>query len=69
MSADVLAPAPATTAATAAGFRTAHPSVSVLIATAGRPEMLREAVRAIVEQDYLNGESFRMDGDLRMAPR
>ena len=52
MSADVLAPAPATTAATAAGFRTAHPSVSVLIATAGRPEMLREAVRAIVEQDY-----------------
>lgn len=45
MSADALAPA-----ATAAS--TAHPSVSVLVATAGRPQMLRDAVRAIVEQDY-----------------
>ena len=24
---------------------------------------------AIVEHDYLNGESIRMDGALRMAPR
>lgn len=46
MSTDTLAPSPAAAGATG------HPSVSVLIATAGRPEMLRDAVRSIVEQDY-----------------
>ncbi|MCJ8506127.1 glycosyltransferase family 2 protein [Kocuria flava] len=54
MSADLIAPssAPTTAPRTAAGFASDQPSVSVLIATAGRPKMLREAVRAIVEQDY-----------------
>ncbi|MFI7579589.1 glycosyltransferase [Kocuria kalidii] len=47
MSIDALIPSPA-----AAGTSTGHPSVSVLIATAGRPRMLRDAVRSIVEQDY-----------------
>ena len=35
----------------------------------GRPSDYAQPAGAIVEQDYLNGESFRMDGALRMAPR
>src|SRR5699024_10360149 len=35
----------------------------------GRPSDYAQLAGAIVEQDYLNGESFRMDGALRMAPR
>ena len=35
----------------------------------GRPSDYAALANAIVEQDYLNGESFRMDGALRMAPR
>ena len=35
----------------------------------GRPSDYAQLANAIVEQDYLNGESFRMDGALRMAPR
>lgn len=35
----------------------------------GRPEEYAQLVMAIVDHDYLNGETFRMDGALRMAPR
>ena len=35
----------------------------------GRPSDYAQLANAIVEQDYLNGESFPMDGALRMAPR
>jgi NAD(P)-dependent dehydrogenase (short-subunit alcohol dehydrogenase family) len=34
-----------------------------------RPEEYAQLVQAIVEHDYLNGETIRMDGALRMAPR
>jgi NAD(P)-dependent dehydrogenase (short-subunit alcohol dehydrogenase family) len=34
-----------------------------------RPEEYAQLVLAIVEHDYLNGETIRMDGALRMAPR
>lgn len=35
----------------------------------GRPEEYAQLAQAIVEHDYLNGETIRMDGALRMAPR
>ena len=35
----------------------------------GRAEEYASLVAMIVEHDYLNGESIRMDGALRMAPR
>jgi NAD(P)-dependent dehydrogenase (short-subunit alcohol dehydrogenase family) len=35
----------------------------------GRPEEYAQLVTAIVDNDYLNGETIRMDGALRMAPR
>src|SRR5699024_3405352 len=35
----------------------------------GRPSDYAQLAGAIAEQDYINGESFRMDGALRMAPR
>jgi NAD(P)-dependent dehydrogenase (short-subunit alcohol dehydrogenase family) len=34
-----------------------------------QPEEYADLVAFIVEHDYLNGETFRMDGALRMAPR
>ncbi len=34
-----------------------------------RPEEYAQLVTMIVEHDYLNGETIRMDGALRMAPR
>ncbi|MFH8799172.1 SDR family NAD(P)-dependent oxidoreductase [Streptomyces sp. NPDC017936] len=34
-----------------------------------RPEEYAELALAIVDHDYLNGETIRMDGALRMAPR
>lgn len=34
-----------------------------------RPEEYAQLVRAIVEHDYLNGETIRMDGAIRMAPQ
>jgi len=34
-----------------------------------RPDEYAQLVRMIVEHDYLNGETIRMDGALRMAPR
>jgi NAD(P)-dependent dehydrogenase (short-subunit alcohol dehydrogenase family) len=34
-----------------------------------RPEEYAKLVLAIVDHDYLNGETVRMDGALRMAPR
>lgn len=33
------------------------------------PEEFGQLVTMLVEHDYLNGETFRMDGALRMAPR
>ncbi len=35
----------------------------------GRPEEYAQLAASIVEHDYLNGETIRMDGSLRMAPR
>ncbi|KQY58291.1 3-hydroxy-2-methylbutyryl-CoA dehydrogenase [Aeromicrobium sp. Root495] len=35
----------------------------------GRPEEYARLVTMLVEHDYLNGETIRMDGALRMAPR
>lgn len=35
----------------------------------GRPAEYAQLVAMIVEHDYLNGETIRMDGALRMAPR
>lgn len=35
----------------------------------GRPEEYAKLALAIVDHDYLNGETIRMDGALRMAPR
>jgi NAD(P)-dependent dehydrogenase (short-subunit alcohol dehydrogenase family) len=35
----------------------------------GRPQEFAALVLAIIEHDYLNGETLRMDGALRMAPR
>jgi NAD(P)-dependent dehydrogenase (short-subunit alcohol dehydrogenase family) len=34
-----------------------------------KPEEYAQLVTAIIEHDYLNGETIRMDGALRMAPR
>ncbi len=35
----------------------------------GRPDEYAQLAAMIVEHDYLNGETIRMDGSLRMAPR
>ena len=35
----------------------------------GRPDEYAQLAQYITEHDYLNGETFRMDGALRMAPR
>lgn len=35
----------------------------------GRPDEYAALVAMIIEHDYLNGETIRMDGALRMAPR
>ena len=35
----------------------------------GRPEEYAKLALAIIDHDYLNGETIRMDGALRMAPR
>ncbi len=35
----------------------------------GRPEEYAHLALSIIENDYLNGEVFRMDGALRMSPR
>jgi NAD(P)-dependent dehydrogenase (short-subunit alcohol dehydrogenase family) len=35
----------------------------------GRPEQYADLVLHIVENRYINGETIRLDGALRMAPR
>lgn len=35
----------------------------------GRPDEYAQLALAIIEHDYLNGETIRMDGALRMTPR
>jgi NAD(P)-dependent dehydrogenase (short-subunit alcohol dehydrogenase family) len=35
----------------------------------GRPDEYAQLATMIIEHDYLNGETIRMDGSLRMAPR
>lgn len=35
----------------------------------GRPDEYAQLAVSIIEHDYLNGETIRMDGSLRMAPR
>ena len=45
------------------GTQVPHPS------RLGRPEEYAALVRHIVENAYLNGETIRLDGAIRMAPR
>ena len=35
----------------------------------GKPDEYAQLAQFLVEHDYLNGETVRMDGALRMAPR
>ncbi len=35
----------------------------------GRPDEYAALVQHIVENDYLNGETIRLDGAIRMAPK
>ena len=35
----------------------------------GRPAEYAQLVRAIVENEMLNGETIRLDGAIRMAPK
>ena len=35
----------------------------------GRPDEYAQLVTMIIDHDYLNGETIRLDGALRMAPR
>jgi 3-hydroxyacyl-CoA dehydrogenase/3-hydroxy-2-methylbutyryl-CoA dehydrogenase len=35
----------------------------------GAPEEIGKLVAAIIDNDYINGESIRMDGGIRMQPR
>ena len=35
----------------------------------GRPEEYAKLVRAIIDNDMLNGEAIRLDGALRMQPK
>lgn len=35
----------------------------------GRPDEYAALVQQIVENGYLNGETIRLDGAIRMAPR
>lgn len=35
----------------------------------GRPEEFAQLALSLIDHDYLNGETIRMDGGLRMAPR
>ena len=35
----------------------------------GRPDEIAHLVQFIVENDYINGETIRMDGGIRMQPR
>jgi len=35
----------------------------------GRPDEYAQLALHLIEHDYLNGETIRMDGALRMAPR
>jgi NAD(P)-dependent dehydrogenase (short-subunit alcohol dehydrogenase family) len=35
----------------------------------GRPDEFAHLVRFLIDHDYINGETIRMDGALRMAPR
>ena len=35
----------------------------------GRPEEYARLVRAIIDNDMLNGEAIRLDGALRMQPK
>ncbi len=35
----------------------------------GRPDEYAKLALSIIDNDYLNGETIRLDGSLRMAPR
>jgi NAD(P)-dependent dehydrogenase (short-subunit alcohol dehydrogenase family) len=35
----------------------------------GRPEEFALLVRQVVENPYLNGETIRLDGGIRLAPK
>lgn len=50
-------------------FRAALAASVPFPARFGRPEEYAALVLSIVAQDYLNGETIRFDGALRMAPR
>jgi NAD(P)-dependent dehydrogenase (short-subunit alcohol dehydrogenase family) len=35
----------------------------------GTPEEIGKLAAAIIDNDYINGETIRMDGGIRMQPR
>ena len=51
------------------GFRTALAAGVPFPRRLCRPEEFAQLVGMVVAHDYLNGETIRMDGALRMAPR
>lgn len=56
-------------AAMDAGYRAALASSVPFPARLGRPDEFAQLVQMLVEHDYINGETTRMDGAVRMAPR
>ena len=46
-----------------------HPSHPLRESQLARPEEYARLVLMIAAHDYLNGETIRMDGALRMGPR
>ncbi|WP_045196255.1 SDR family NAD(P)-dependent oxidoreductase [Rhodococcus sp. B7740] len=56
-------------AAMDAGYRAALASSVPFPARLGQPDEFAQLVQMLVEHDYINGETTRMDGAVRMAPR
>ncbi|WP_037193986.1 SDR family NAD(P)-dependent oxidoreductase [Rhodococcoides fascians] len=52
-----------------AGYRAALEASVPFPSRLGRPEEFAQLVQMLVEHDYINGETTRMDGAIRMAPR
>lgn len=52
-----------------AGYRAALEASVPFPSRLGRPEEFAQLVQMLVDHDYINGETTRMDGAIRMAPR